>query len=348
MRKLCYPALIILLMLPVSSQAVAPFNNPECAVYHPGTDRYFISNEGDGTIVQIDANRDTTYFSTELPLAVGMTIRGDTLYVSATPDGIVGFDLTGDAIALVIPVPGHTRLNDVCADSSGNLWVTDPQGANIFKVHIESRTSTLVASGVTMVNGIHYDHGNHRLLLNQWIPDTPIQAMDPDNYSLTTVLPTTGYDNLNGLTDDDLGNFYISAWGPRDPYTLGVILKYDPAFSEPPEIFSSPHHGAGDMCYNRHDSTMVIPNVRGQTVDFIPDPYRYDDDSDGHANALDNCPTLYNPGQEDADGDALGDTCDNCPGNYNPEQEDIDNDGIGDVCETNRSWYVRQDGIGVP
>ncbi|TNF31269.1 MAG: hypothetical protein EP329_12610, partial [Deltaproteobacteria bacterium] len=81
-----------------------------------------------------------------------------------------------------------------------------------------------------------------------------------------------------------------------------------------------------------------------------------DDDGDGIANALDNCPGLggpagasnpaYNPGQEDQDGDGLGDVCDpdldgdgvlngsdNCPDVYNPSQADSDLDGFGDACD---------------
>ncbi|EZH74785.1 hypothetical protein ATO12_08575 [Aquimarina atlantica] len=61
-----------------------------------------------------------------------------------------------------------------------------------------------------------------------------------------------------------------------------------------------------------------------------------DDDSDGIANEIDNCPTNYNPDQANNDGDSKGNVCDNCPNNSNSDQADLDGDGVGDVCDTDR------------
>jgi hypothetical protein len=63
--------------------------------------------------------------------------------------------------------------------------------------------------------------------------------------------------------------------------------------------------------------------------------YPLDSDNDGIFNNEDNCPIVYNPGQDDVgDGDGVGDICDNCPEMSNPDQKDSNGNGVGDACES--------------
>jgi len=58
-----------------------------------------------------------------------------------------------------------------------------------------------------------------------------------------------------------------------------------------------------------------------------------DTDDDGVPDFEDNCPLVYNPGQEDFDQDSVGNVCDNCPETANTDQLDNDGDELGDVCD---------------
>ncbi len=62
-----------------------------------------------------------------------------------------------------------------------------------------------------------------------------------------------------------------------------------------------------------------------------------DHDHDGIEDAVDNCPTVPNPGQQDTDGDHIGDACDNCPTVSGSNQTDTDGDGRGDICDNCRT-----------
>ncbi len=56
-------------------------------------------------------------------------------------------------------------------------------------------------------------------------------------------------------------------------------------------------------------------------------------DSDGVADAMDNCVADANTDQHDEDADGRGDVCDNCPHVANPGQASADGDEVGDTCD---------------
>jgi len=75
------------------------------------------------------------------------------------------------------------------------------------------------------------------------------------------------------------------------------------------------------------------PGQEDNDEDGLGDVCDDDDDDDGIPDTEDNCPLVANSGQENGDGDSYGDACDNCPDVDNPDQADGDGDTFGDACD---------------
>lgn len=136
---------------------------------------------------------------------------------------------------------------------------------------------------------------------------------------------------------------------PNDPYVDPTDFDGDGDINERdncPNVFNqeqtdSDGDGAGDACDGCPlDPAKSVPDVCGCGTSDIDrngngtaDCIDADTDHDGVSDDRDNCPTVFNAGQEDSDGDGVGDACDNCPSVANPNQANSDQDGLGDLCD---------------
>ncbi len=291
MKNFSVTALILLVLFLASGVQAQFFNGPESVTYDALNSRYLISNVLDGSIVQIGAAGDTTYFDTSLTRTLGMIIVDNILYV-ADINGIATYDLTTDQKGATITIAGMYELNDLTADTSGYLYITDVGAGKIFRVRISDHSDTTIVSGITKPNGILFDAQNNRVLFCQFIANAPIKEIDLDDFSVTTVL-STSFANFDGLAIDGNGYIYVSCWGTNSVY------RYDNEFSLPVELVSSGHSGPADIFYNLVDNILAVPNYYSNHVDFIPiTPADIDEVPDQMPQAValsQNYPNPFNP-----------------------------------------------------
>ncbi len=134
----------------------------------------------------------------------------------------------------------------------------------------------------------------------------------------------------NGLFRKALGDFSIAPPTATDSDLDGIGDVCDSCPSTPnPAQGDQDGDGIGDACDTCPAGGDSDGDGQCDPVDACPFDSANDEDGDGHCGGdLDNCPTVFNPGQEDADHDFVGDACDLFPGTF-------DDQGVfGDAFET--------------
>jgi sugar lactone lactonase YvrE len=248
------------------------FNMPESAVFDPLAKRYFVSNFGDGSIVQIDSTGKKTYFKKSLSKPLGILMYKNILYVVDNPKAVRGFDITDGSTKLEIEIKEASFINDIASDGSGFLYVTGSTTATIYKIDIDSQSYSPFIKTKGGPNGITYDKSNNRLLVCYFSEKATIDEISLEDSTISTLIRTE-FTNLDGITLDEEGYCYISEWGPgsfESGYTKqGKIYKYDNSFKKEPELISNIHHGPADIYFNKYKNELVIPSLLADTVEFI-------------------------------------------------------------------------------
>ncbi len=246
--------------IPVFCQVLV--NAPESAAYDPIRRCYLLSDQGNGDIIRVDSlgNIDTIF--TTWSISKGLLVRNDTLFVAAGPTGLIGINLETDETIMSVYISGQNNLNDVAADSADNIYVSDAQGNKVHKVHLPDLSTSTILTNFTMANGLWYDHYNNRLLAVQWIENSPLTAIDLNDYTTSNVIDNC-QDFPDGITRDIFGNYYISSFG------ADAVYKYDSLFSTAGELYSAGHIDPGDIYVDKWNNILVVPCVTGGRVDFV-------------------------------------------------------------------------------
>ncbi len=236
------------------------YNGPESVDYDQTTNRYFISNTGNGQILARNASGVLSVFKSGIsPSPYGIEMAWGNLY-ACCGGWVKGWDMSGTQVLNVNL--GASFLNGLAHDNNGNLYATDFNGYKIYKINISTGNYSTFVSGLTAKpNGIIYDAANDRLVFVSWGSNASVRSVSMADSSVS-VIATTNYTNCDGIAMDGAGNFFVSYWGAQS------VVKFDNNFANP-TVVASGLSSPADIYYNIYTDTLAIPNSGNNTVTFI-------------------------------------------------------------------------------
>ncbi len=249
------------------------YNGPESVEYDFGfnTGCYFISNSNSGQILALDEDGDLSVFADGLntgphglEFGVGTT---NNLY-ACSGGRLYGFDLEGNQIlnynlngSFLNGITKRIFIDPAAMLAYSDLLITDFSAKKLYRYDILEEVHYEICSFPKNPNGVYWDGQNNRVFVVSWGSNAPIYEVDVENGTYSTVI-NTGLNNLDGITMDDCGNFYVTAWSSN------ALHKYNSDFSET-EIIATGLSNPADICYNSDENIIGVPNSGNNTVDFI-------------------------------------------------------------------------------
>jgi sugar lactone lactonase YvrE len=240
----------------------------ESAEFDAVNHRFLVSNGNN--IIEVNSNGLVIdEIGDGLPEAThGMEVVGSTLF-TIDGDYVNAYDLTTDALLSSVVISGAGFLNGMASDGEGRVWVTDFSTKKIFEIDfsdvLNPTYQTVVSNTVVTPNGICYDADNNRLVFVAWTgTSSDVTAVSLDNYSMTALVTNASLNSIDGIDNDNYGNYYLASWSPQR------ITKYNSAFSVS-EIITIPGglNNPADIAYAEEIDTLIIPNSGNNTVRLI-------------------------------------------------------------------------------
>jgi sugar lactone lactonase YvrE len=240
----------------------------ESAEFDAVNHRFLISN-GNNIIEVNSSGASVGQIGNGIPEAShGMEVVGSTLYTIGG-DYVYAYDLSTDALLSSVLISGAGFLNGMASDNEGRVWVTDFSTKKIIEIDfsdvLNPTYQTVVANTVIIPNGICYDAENNRLVFVAWNgSSSDITAVSLDTYSMTPLIANASLNSIDGIDNDNYGNYYLASWSPQR------ITKYNSSFTVS-EVITIPGglNNPADIAYAEEIDTLIIPNSGNNTVRLI-------------------------------------------------------------------------------
>lgn len=242
------------------------FANPESVLWDEARNTLYVSNvngaatekDGNGYISKLSPDGKVTAekWVTGLDAPKGMAVVKGRLYVSDI-DRLVVVDIASGKITKTYAAKGAQFLNDVAADTGGDVYVSDMLGNAIWRLKSGAFDLWLADAQLESPNGLKVDGG--RLMVAAWGPMTGegfatsapgrLKAVSIADKIIRDISPPFG--NLDGLEPDGKGGWLVSDW------MNGALYKTDPK-GRPTRLLSL-DKGSADIGHMPTANVVVIP-----------------------------------------------------------------------------------------
>jgi hypothetical protein len=236
---------------------------PESVLWDSARKIFYVSNvnggsadrDGNGFISQMAPGGKIVKLRwvTGLDAPKGLALHGNYLY-AADLDSLVMIDVSTGKIKMKIFIPGSTFLNDLAADSAGNVYMSDTRQGKVFcygdgKISIYTGVPEMEGA-----NGLLWRHGN--LLIN-----TAGGIYAYDSATRKSGLFCGDVKGGDGLTALDDSEEMASRWA-------GEIYEVD-AQGKGSRLLDtrSENKNTADILYMPDSSLLLVPTFNGNTVD---------------------------------------------------------------------------------
>lgn len=246
-------SLILLLIFIPSLIFSQSFNGPESVEYDAANSRWLVGQNGSGVVLEYNpASGLLSNFCSGMSTGpYGIEILGNVLYCC---DGgwIRGYDLTTGTSIFNLNL-GASFLNGITSNGNDQLFVTDFSAKKIYRVDVVNSAFNIMTSTVKTPNGIIYDDINNRCVFATWGSAAAIQSISLLDSTITT-LKTTTLSNIDGITRDLQGNWYVAAWSNN------ALSKLDSNFVNAPVVVKTGLTSPADLGINTNGDSIGIPN----------------------------------------------------------------------------------------
>ncbi len=251
---------------------------PESALLGPDG-RIYVSEiggfgtDGDGRVAVIGQSGKPEPFAKGMDDPKGLAAAGNALYVT-DKNLIRKIDKQGRVSVFVkpeaFPQP-PVFLNDLVADASGNLYVSDTgdlekggKGA-IFKITPAGKVSLVISEAqnpsIKSPNGLLFERPGKLLVVD--FASGELLRLDVAKATVEKI--ADGFGGGDGLARDAAGMLYISDWKNGRVWKLNLKQK-----DAKPEAYSQSFKASADITLSKDGKYIVVPDMKAGSVVWLP------------------------------------------------------------------------------